>query len=107
MLLQAARVGFAIVDSVDVTEGPVRNSGPYGFRRRPAILALTAHSCVWRRWSVSLLSGVPLISTEKEDRTNVQNETVMHMSLFWIGAMSLVTTAYPPTPPAAPCCRLS
>ena len=27
----------------DLTEGPVRNSGPYGFPSRRAVLALTAH----------------------------------------------------------------
>ena len=30
--------------SACVTEGPVRNSGPYGRRRSPMVSALTAHS---------------------------------------------------------------
>ena len=43
VLRQTVKVGFASAEDLDVTEGPVRNSGPYGFRSRPAVLALTTH----------------------------------------------------------------
>jgi hypothetical protein len=43
VLRQNAKVGFAIADRLNVTEGPVRNSGPYSFRSSPVVLALTAH----------------------------------------------------------------
>ena len=38
-----ARVGFAIEDRRDLTEGPVRNSGPYSFWRSRIGFALMAN----------------------------------------------------------------
>ena len=43
VLRQTAKVGFAIFDRLNVTERPVRNSGPNGFRSRSAVLAVTEH----------------------------------------------------------------
>jgi hypothetical protein len=46
VLFQTIKVGSAIADRLDVTEGPVGNSGLYGIRRLPIVLALTEHERV-------------------------------------------------------------
>ena len=74
VLCRRSEVGALLRTDFDATVGPVRNSGPYGFRGLPVVFALTLHSSfVDARKSGALLRTV---LTQPMARSAIADPTV-------------------------------